>query len=925
MTVAVLDVVSDDSNIPLAQIQTDTGVSSFIYAKRISSNETYYLLLGSNVLCSSDEGIFSVDTATIAEKLGSFEYFTVTDLYLGLTSTISSTCYGIWISQQFNTTISNSITIRPNDTNTKNIFIQYNAPRSGEIYATAYLKDGTTKTVSGTLNYISETYPSLYNLMTISRDNGDSVDIDGIAYEQWASVPLVSTSTADDTFALFTNTNITNVEKIEIQEVQPGTTTYGNVFAFHEEKNTTLEPGQLGVEYTDSGKPRLKVGDGTSTKDWSELSYLENPSISTTTTTTTGTSGGTRYTDTTLTNEFSRVNIDGTTTETGDIGLELKTETYSNNSITYPKVSVLPHNTFDETGITLGSEDKPFEELYAKGISLDEDTYISSNGSGRLTIEQGNGGINLNTTSSLTSLYPNSETVSNYLGTSSMPWDTGYVTTLYSNSIIFKDDLFNLYRSIAANQPVTTDVYIGVNDRGSMARQGAYLHNYLYMSGSGYYSEVSFCPYLILASGLSSARHTADLGSIGSYWDNTYCHSIHTEEIYGNTDDCTVTVHPGDEAQGLSFQLVGAYDTVTLRPMANAGISTKHCIGYSAQLEPELNRDYTTPSSASLTGEHAIMDYGFFDKLYANELTIADPEYKIGMWFESDESGCEGVTHFRSVSSSEQFTTFKDAEYYADIYLETTVYPPSVTHGEADSSVGIMYSASRGYFGRSSSPWTQGYIAYCYLSRLAPLNNSYPIFSSGDLAPATPSTSTTTGYTLGDSTYKWRYLYAYSGTIQTSDRSAKSDIKYLSNNEVATMSTDSDTDTTNITMNDVVDFVKELEPATFCYKDGNGDNPTEAESSPEMIQLGLIADDICNSKLFKYVGVETEADDIIEPEQVDEETGEVTREAVIAEEKKTVRGLQAIPLATAALTCCKYLLSEIENLREELSELKSAE
>lgn len=741
MTIAVLDVVSDDANIPLAQIQTDTGVSSYIYAKRVSSNESYYLLLGSKVLSSSDEGVFSIDTATIAEKLGSFEYFTVTDLYLGLASTISSSCYGIWISQQFSTTISNSITIRPNDTNTKHIFIQCNnSGSSSSLEATAYMKDGTTKYTCSELYTVPDELGE-YQTLYIARNSIYST-IYTVCLNKWTSIQLASTFSDPDTPALFLNTNIEDIEKIEISEGN-----YGNVFAFHEEKNTTLEPGQLGVEYTDSGKPRLKVGDGTSTKDWSELSYLENPSISTTTTTT-GTSGGSRYTDTTLTNEFSLVNSNGVTTETGDIGLELKTETYSSNSTLYPKVSVSPYNTFDETGVTLGSEDKPFEELYVKGISLDEDTYISSNGSGKLNIEQGNGGVYLNTTSTYTSLYPNSETVSNYLGTSSMPWDTGYINTINSNKLQF----------------VT------------------------HQTSGDFTSRITY-------------EHDPSTPSVKTI----ICNNIDTNS--GNTD---------------------WYQNDSLFIETN----------------PTLRTLYVYPSEGDGTSSYLGKPGHWWYTAYINEIETVTVRASYGLY---------------------------------------------------TSNVSTDYLLSSGF----------SYIL---------TDNLYPVATS---------TSTTTGYTLGSASYKWRYLYAYSGTIQTSDRSAKSDIKYLSNNEVATMSADSDTDSTNITMNDVVDFVKELEPATFCYKDGNGDNPTEAESSPEMIQLGLIADDICDSKLFKYVGVETEADDIIEPEEIDEETGEVIKEAVIADEKKTVRGLQAIPLATAALTCCKYLLAEIENLKEELEELKA--
>lgn len=206
---------------------------------------------------------------------------------------------------------------------------------------------------------------------------------------------------------------------------------------------------------------------------------------------------------------------------------------------------------------------------------------------------------------------------------------------------------------------------------------------------------------------------------------------------------------------------------------------------------------------------------------------------------------------------------------------------------------------------------------------LSVLNASVRL-DSDDLAfrPSPNSTSSSTGVTLGTSSFKWRYLYAYSGTIQTSDRSEKSDINYIdsvsstgSQRKVAAKVASE-----TIKTDDVIQFVKDLQPVTFCYKDGNEDATIE-NADPEMIQLGLIADDLVDSKLFKYVGVETEAKEVIEPEEIDENTGEVIKEAVT--QTKTVRGLQAIPLATAALSTCKYLLNKIEALESEINALKN--
>lgn len=56
--------------------------------------------------------------------------------------------------------------------------------------------------------------------------------------------------------------------------------------------------------------------------------------------------------------------------------------------------------------------------------------------------------------------------------------------------------------------------------------------------------------------------------------------------------------------------------------------------------------------------------------------------------------------------------------------------------------------------------------------------------STQTLTPTSNSTSGTTGHMLGTSSYKWRYLYAFSSSIQTSDRRYKTNIEYISDNDV---------------------------------------------------------------------------------------------------------------------------------------------
>ena len=229
--------------------------------------------------------------------------------------------------------------------------------------------------------------------------------------------------------------------------------------------------------------------------------------------------------------------------------------------------------------------------------------------------------------------------------------------------------------------------------------------------------------------------------------------------------------------------------------------------------------------------------------------------------------------------------------------------------------------------GNSSTFWDASFINTMYTHTLSSPNNT-AITVKCPLNPSINSTSSTIGYTLGNSSYKWRYLYAFSGTIQTSDRSAKDSIHYIEDTSVTVQTSTSrkkakaQSSSNLITTEDVIDFVSNLNPVTFCYKSGQGEDvqATEDNTDPEEIQLGLIADDIKDHKLFKYIGVETTYEEEVSPEVKDDE-GNVVTAAVT--ETKTTLGLQAIPLATAALTACKYLLTKNQELEDRLNAIEA--
>lgn len=129
------------------------------------------------------------------------------------------------------------------------------------------------------------------------------------------------------------------------------------------------------------------------------------------------------------------------------------------------------------------------------------------------------------------------------------------------------------------------------------------------------------------------------------------------------------------------------------------------------------------------------------------------------------------------------------------------------------------------------------------------------------------------------------------GFSNTSDRSAKSGIKYISSIDAHIASVDNHPDS-SISVEDILNFVKNIEPVTYYYNNDQVNSVEECiEKYPDDVNLGLIADDVVDHKIFPYIGNKYSHPD-----------------------GSTNLGLKPAALAVAALTCCKYLMSRLDSI-----------
>lgn len=177
---------------------------------------------------------------------------------------------------------------------------------------------------------------------------------------------------------------------------------------------------------------------------------------------------------------------------------------------------------------------------------------------------------------------------------------------------------------------------------------------------------------------------------------------------------------------------------------------------------------------------------------------------------------------------------------------------------------------------------------------------------------------------LGSPVYKWHSVYATNGTIQTSGRNDKYNIHYLENLSPKLKTLSAIQEEEKITFNDVLSFINNIKPATFIYKDNTSSelksiNDLVGTEGMSSIQLGLIADDIANDKLYKYIGVKTETTKTTNSNN--EQENPAGNSSLDGE---PIYGLQPLPVATLALTGCKILLQKIDQLEQEIADLKSS-
>ena len=196
--------------------------------------------------------------------------------------------------------------------------------------------------------------------------------------------------------------------------------------------------------------------------------------------------------------------------------------------------------------------------------------------------------------------------------------------------------------------------------------------------------------------------------------------------------------------------------------------------------------------------------------------------------------------------------------------------------------------------------------------------------TSGFYMSGYDNSSGTSKPSLGRSNQRWGTVYCVS-VSESSDSKDKSDIQYITSNSISNSNTvtpnsisnsytrtqkararvasvSNDTSST-ISTEDVISFVKNCSPATFVYKGVQNAPDTVSEaiiSSPEAVHLGLIADDIENDVVFPFIGAKSE---------FTEDDGT----------KASQLSLKPLSVAVAALTACKYLLNEVETLKNQLN------
>ena len=105
-------------------------------------------------------------------------------------------------------------------------------------------------------------------------------------------------------------------------------------------------------------------------------------------------------------------------------------------------------------------------------------------------------------------------------------------------------------------------------------------------------------------------------------------------------------------------------------------------------------------------------------------------------------------------------------------------------------------------------------------------------------------------YSLGYSDNRWTTVYATNGTIQTSDRRRKSDIRLVPQKDHTAEETPA------LTQEDLLDFVRNVDIYTYVSDPTHTETVQDAMAANEYekIHIGIMANDLAGSKIFPFIG-----------------------------------------------------------------------
>lgn len=151
-------------------------------------------------------------------------------------------------------------------------------------------------------------------------------------------------------------------------------------------------------------------------------------------------------------------------------------------------------------------------------------------------------------------------------------------------------------------------------------------------------------------------------------------------------------------------------------------------------------------------------------------------------------------------------------------------------------------------------------------------------------------------YSLGYSDKRWSTVYASNGTIQTSDRRRKNDIRLVPQKDQTAEETPA------LTQEDLLDFVRNVDIYTYVSDPTHTETVQDAMAANEYekIHIGIMANDLTGSKIFPFIGHKDGADE----------------DAMV--------GMKYESLGVVALYAIRALYDRIDKLETRIEELETS-